>query len=153
VRERVPDLKVLAFGAERVAPNVPLPPWVEFHYRPPQEALRHLYAQCDAWLCASRREGFHLPPLEAMACRCPVVSTRVGGPMDIVEEGVNGFLVEVEDAAALAERLLRVLAFDEARWKRMSDAALATASGYTWDDATTLLERALAEIAQATVHS
>jgi hypothetical protein len=35
----------------------------------------------------------------------------------------------------------------------MSDAALATASGYTWDDATTLLERALAEIAEVTVHS
>jgi hypothetical protein len=60
----------------------------------------------------------------------------------------------VEDADALAERLLRVLGMDEARWKRMSDAALATAQGYTWDDATTLLERALAGIAEtARVHS
>jgi|SRR5438874_3036392 len=148
VQERVPDLQPLAFGAERVALDLPLPPWIEFHYRPPQDAIRSIYARCDVWLCGSRREGFHLPPLEAMACRCPVVSTRVGGPMDIVEEGVNGFLVEVEDAAALAERLLRVLAFDEARWTRMSDAALATASGYTWDDATTLLERALADIVE-----
>jgi len=153
VRERVPDLRVLAFGAERVAPRVPLPSWVEFHYRPAQDAIRQLYAQCDAWLCASRREGFHLPPLEAMACRCPVVATRVGGPLDIVEEGVNGFLVEVEDASALAERALQVLAFDEQRWKRMSDAALATARRYTWDDATALLEQALTEIAELTVHS
>jgi glycosyltransferase involved in cell wall biosynthesis len=153
-RERLPGLKVLAFGAERVAPQVPLPSWIEFHYRPPQQGLRHLYAQCDAWLCASRREGFHLPPLEAMACRCPVVSTRVGGPMDVVEEGVNGFLVEVEDAAALAERLLQLLTFDDARWKRMSDAALATAERYSWDDATALLEQALAEIAElSAVHS
>jgi hypothetical protein len=37
VREQVPDLKVLAFGAERVAPDLPLPPWIEFHYRPPQD--------------------------------------------------------------------------------------------------------------------
>ncbi|HWM41972.1 MAG TPA: glycosyltransferase family 4 protein [Burkholderiales bacterium] len=152
VRERVPDLKALAFGAEHVAPDLPLPPWSEFHYRPPQDAIRTLYARCDVWLCGSRREGFHLPPLEAMACRCPLVSTRVGGPMDIVEEGVNGFLVDVEDAAGLAERLLRVLAFDEARWKRMSDAALATATGYTWDDATTLLERALTQIAEVKMH-
>lgn len=153
VRERVPDLKALAFGAERVAPELPLPPWIEFHYRPPQDAIPTLYARCDAWLCGSRREGFHLPPLEAMACRCPLVSTRVGGPMDIVEEGVNGFLVEVEDVAGLAERLLRVLALDEARWKRMSDAALATATGYTWDDATALLERALADIVEKSAHA
>jgi glycosyltransferase involved in cell wall biosynthesis len=149
VRRRLPQLRVLAFGAERVSPQLPLPDWVEFHYRPAQEQIRQLYAQCDVWLCGSRREGFHLPALEAMACRCPVVSTRMGGPMDLIEEGKNGFLADVEDAAALAEGLLGVLQFDEGRWKRMSDAALATATRYTWDDATVLLERTLGEIAAA----
>jgi glycosyltransferase involved in cell wall biosynthesis len=148
VRQRLPALRAIAFSAERVGPPVPLPDWIEFRYRPPQDGIRRLYASCDVWLCASRREGFHLPALEAMACRCPVVSTRMGGPRDFVEEGVNGFLVDVDDAAALAERLLDTLRFEEDRWKGMSDAALATASGYTWDDATTLLERALAEIAE-----
>ena len=117
----------MSFGAHPVSAEFPLPAWMEFHYRPPQDAIRRLYDQCDAWLCGSRREGFHLPPLEAMACRCPVVSTRVGGPMDLVEEGVNGFIVDLEDSAGLAERLLRVLSLDEADWRRMSDAALATA--------------------------
>jgi glycosyltransferase involved in cell wall biosynthesis len=131
---------------------MPLPGWIEFHYRPAQAEIPRLYARCDVWLCASRREGFSLPTLEAMACRCPPVSTRMGGPADFVEEGVNGFLVPVNDAEALAQRLAAVFAFDEARWKRMSDAALATAKGYTWDDATTRLERALAEIAGVTVH-
>ena len=88
-----------------------------------------------------------------MACRCPLVSTRMGGPADFVEEGVNGFLAPVEDSEALAQRLAAVLAFDQARWKRMSDAALATARGYTWDDATTRLERALTEIAEVTVYN
>jgi len=133
---------------------LPLPDWIEFHYRPPQDEIPRIYARCDVWLCASRREGFHLPALEAMACRCPVVSTRMGGPKDFIEEGANGFLVDVDDARALAERLLRVFGLEEARWKRMSDAALATASGYTWDDATTRLEGALAEIVETTrVHS
>jgi glycosyltransferase involved in cell wall biosynthesis len=153
VRRRLPDLRVIAFSVDRVCAEVPLPEWIEFRYRPPQDEIPRIYARCDVWLCASRREGFSLPALEAMACRCPVVSTRMGGPADFVEEGVNGFLVPVDDPEALAERLAAVFAFDEARWKRMSDAALATAKGYTWDDATTLLERALAEIAEATVHS
>lgn len=146
VRKHVGNLRVVAFGAERVSAELPLPEWVEFHYRPAQDEIRRLYGQCDVWLCGSRREGFHLPPLEAMACRCPVVSTRVGGPLDTVQEGVNGFLVNVEDSAGLADRLVRVLTLGEAEWSRMSETALATAIRYTWDDATDLLESALRDV-------
>lgn len=152
VRRRLPDLHALAFSNERLGAQMPLPGWIEFHHRPAQDEIPRLYARCDAWLCAARREGFSLPALEAMACRGPLVSTRMGGPADFVEEGVNGFLVPVGDAEALAERLSRILQLDEVQWKRISDAALATAKGYTWDDATTRLERALAEIAEVTVH-
>jgi glycosyltransferase involved in cell wall biosynthesis len=60
-----------------------------------------------------------------------------------VNEGVNGFLVDVEDSAGLAARLIAVLTQGEADWRRMSDAALATASRYTWEDATDMLESAL----------
>jgi glycosyltransferase involved in cell wall biosynthesis len=149
VRRRLPELRVIAFSAERISARLPLPDWIEFHYRPPQDEIRRIYASCDVWLCASRREGFHLPALEAMACRCPVVSTRMGGPRDFIAEGVNGFLADVGDAAALCERLLEIFQSEEDRWKRMSDAALATAQGYTWDDATALLEAALAGIAKS----
>jgi glycosyltransferase involved in cell wall biosynthesis len=149
VRRRLPQLRVIAFSAERVAEHLPLPDWIEFRYRPPQEEIRRIYASCDVWLCASRREGFHLPALEAMACRCPVVSTRMGGPRDFIEQGVNGFLADVGDAPALSERVLEILQGDQ--WQRMSDAALATAQRYTWDDATTLLEGALANITDACV--
>jgi glycosyltransferase involved in cell wall biosynthesis len=139
----MPALRLLSFGAERPDFRLPLPRRAEFHFRPAQHELRSLYAQCDVWLCGSNIEGFHLPPLEAMACRCPVVSTRVGGPADIVEEGVNGHLVNVKDPAALAERALRVLNLSDEAWQSMSCAALRTATRFTWDDATDLFERAL----------
>jgi glycosyltransferase involved in cell wall biosynthesis len=138
-----PAVRLVCFGAEPPDFRLPLPRCAEFHYRPAQERLRDLYAQCDVWLCGSNVEGFHLPPLEAMACRCPVVSTRVGGPWDIVEEGVNGHLVEVKDERALAERVLRVLQLPDAEWRRMSDAAWRTATGFGWDEASDLFERAL----------
>jgi glycosyltransferase involved in cell wall biosynthesis len=146
VRRQMGELRVVAFGSKRVSTELPLPDWVEYHYRPPQHEIPLLYGKCDVWLCGSRREGFHLPPLEAMACRCPVISTRVGGPLDTVKEGVNGFLVDVEDSAGLAEALIRVLMLPEADWRQMSDAALATAARYTWDDATDLLESALRDV-------
>jgi glycosyltransferase involved in cell wall biosynthesis len=138
-----PGLRMVAFGAEPVATQLRLPANSEFHLRPAQTELKNLYAKCDVWLCGSHSEGFHLPPLEAMACRCPVVSTRVGGPLDIIEPGINGYLTRPGDSADLAEMLMRVLRMPDAQWRQMSDAAFATAVRYSWDDATVLFERAL----------
>ena len=81
--------------------------------------------------------------LEAMACRCPVVSTKVGGPIDNIREGENGFLVEIEDHDGLARRLIDVLKLSDQQWRKMSDAAYATACRYTWQDAAALMESAL----------
>jgi glycosyltransferase involved in cell wall biosynthesis len=143
LRDSHPDLQVVSFGADAPDSDLPLPPGTDYTRLPAQEAIREIYAACDVWMCASRREGFHLPPLEAMACRCPVVSTRVGGPMDIIEDGLNGHLVEVGDVDALAERARRVLDLPEADWRRMSEAAYETARRYSWSDATERLESAL----------
>lgn len=147
VKKVIPDLKLVTFGKDRPTASLSLPPWADMVYMPKQDQLRQLYAQCDVWLCASHAEGFHLPPLEAMACRCPVVSTRVGGPQDIVHDGINGYLVDVGDITGLTQRLEQVLKADEPTWRALSDGALATATGYTWDDATRLflagLQRAI----------
>ena len=146
VTKRVPGLRLVAFGSEPLYDLLPLPPNAVYCRRPSQAAIRDLYASCDVWMCGSYSEGFHLPPLEAMACRCPVVSTSVGGPIDIIESGRNGYLVPIGDSEGLADRLVDVLKFDETRWRAMSDAALATATRYTWDDATDRLAEALREI-------
>jgi len=145
-RRRFPDLQVLAFGAQAPTPDLALPEGSAFHQLPDQDTLRSLYAQCDVWLCGSRAEGFHLPPLEAMACRCPVVGTRVGGVVEIVTEGRNGYTAEVEDAEALGARLIDVLATTDSEWRMMSDAAYARAHEYSWADAARAFEQALLQI-------
>ncbi len=146
-RAEIPELRLVVFGREPVAQRHRglFPDSTRYVLCPPQQTLRDLYAACDVWLCGSSAEGFHLPPLEAMACRTPVVSTRVGGPEDIIDEGVNGRLVEVGDSAGLARAALDVLWLDATAWRRMSDAALRTAHAYTWDDATDRFESALEE--------
>ncbi len=143
VRRELPDLRVVLLSSYPVDPIMPLPRDAEFNHRPPQDRLREVYASADVWLSTSRREGFGLPALEAMACRTPLVSTRYGGPADFVRDGENGFLVDVDDAEALAARALTVLRAPEAEWKRLSDAAYASAHGYTWDDAAARMESAL----------
>lgn len=141
--EKIPNLRLVAFGFEAPSADLPLPPGTEYYRQPPQSEIKDIYAKCDVWLCGSFKEGFHLPPLEAMACRCPVVSTRVSGPMDVVTDGVNGYIVPIGDSSELAERLVDVLSLSESQWQRMSDAAYQTAHQYTWNYATDLFEAAL----------
>jgi glycosyltransferase involved in cell wall biosynthesis len=141
LQQALPDLRVIAFGM--AAEPHDLPSQTHYVRRPEQSKLRDLYATCDAWLCGSRAEGFGLPILEAMACRTPVVATRTGAAEDVIRPGINGEIVDVGDVAGLSAAASRILNYSEARWLAVSDAAHATACGYTWDDATVRLETAL----------
>jgi glycosyltransferase involved in cell wall biosynthesis len=53
------------------------------------------YRSCDVFVFTSRLEGFGLPPLEAMACGVPVVTTNCGGVTDFVD-GRNALIVPPE---------------------------------------------------------
>jgi len=64
----------------------------------------------------SLQEAFGLVVSEAMACGKPVIGTRVGGILDQVIDGYNGFLVEPRNSAQIAERILWLIENpDEAR--------------------------------------
>ena len=63
------------------------------------------YAQCSVFVLPSYREGTPRTVLEAMAMGRPVITTDAPGCRQTVEHGVNGFLVPVRDADALADRM------------------------------------------------
>ena len=65
----------------------------------------------------SRWEGLSLALLEAMACRKPVVATQVTGNVDVVINGVTGFLVPVNTPRALAEKIVMLLQDGQLRAK------------------------------------
>lgn len=140
VHAQIPGLNVLAFGFNKPAN---LPSYVTFVEDPPESRLSELYGSCDAFLFTSTSEGFGRPALEAMACRAPLVSTEVGGPIDFVRPGENGFLSPINDVAHLASNLTKVLSMPATEWKAMSDSAWRTATGYSWDDAAERMERAI----------
>lgn len=148
VRTAHPNLRVVSFGTHEPI-GVPGFDRIEFTLLPSAEGLRQAYSSCDLWLCASSSEGFGLPAMEAMGCRTPVVSTRVGWPLDAIEDGVNGYLVPVGDAAAMAAAIEQGLALDDEGWRAMSDRAHASARAYNWDrsygDLVVALRRAIAE--------
>lgn len=67
-----------------------------------QQDVRHIMAACDLVLVPSRKEGFGLAAVEAMAMARPVIATRVGGLPEVVSEGETGLLVPAEEPLALA---------------------------------------------------
>lgn len=87
-----------------------------------KEKLGH-FAGCDIFCFPSHfeAESFGLVLLEAMQFAKPVVSTNWRGIPSVVAEGVNGFLVPVEDPAAVAGRLLQLIR-DEGLRRRMGEA-------------------------------
>lgn len=76
-------------------PHVLLPGYVEDR--------ASFFAALDVFLMPSRSEGWGLAALEAMAHGVPVIASRTGGLMEIVEERKSGWLVTPDDAPALAE--------------------------------------------------
>jgi glycosyltransferase involved in cell wall biosynthesis len=76
--------------------------------------LATAYRAVDVCVVPARQEGGPKSVLEAMASGVPLVTTRVGQAPDLVEDGVNGWLVDVEDADALAARAIAIHAGEAA---------------------------------------
>lgn len=76
----------------------------------------------DVFLSTSGYEGFGLSVAEAMACGLPVVSTRAGGVVDLVADGMTGHLVDIGDVDGAAGRIVGLLRASEQR-QRMCGAA------------------------------
>jgi glycosyltransferase involved in cell wall biosynthesis len=150
VRLSMPSLRIVAFGAQRPTRRLSLPEGSVFHLRPAQAKLREIYACCDVFITASRSEGFGLPILEAMACRTPVVASRTGCAEDIVIDGYNGYVVDVENPETMAARIADVLALSNPDWRAMSHAAWSSIRAYTWDDAGGLFEAAISQDSSST---
>jgi len=67
------------------------------------------YSLMDVFAHPSLRDGMPNALLEAMACGKAVIATPVGGALDVIEDGKNGMLVNVNDAGDLAEKIIATL--------------------------------------------
>ena len=75
--------------------------------------VRNYLAMSDIFVFPSFHEGFPNSVLEAMACGLPVISTRIGGVVDVIKNGENGLLVEPGNAEQLADALKKLISDTE----------------------------------------
>jgi len=93
----------------------PLRDRVVFHGSVEDEVLRGFYADCEIFVAPSRFESFGLILLEAMAFAKPVIASRAGGMMEVVQDSISGLLADPGDSASLEECLERLVLDSELR--------------------------------------
>jgi glycosyltransferase involved in cell wall biosynthesis len=125
VREARPELRLVLTGAGQEQPG--LPEGVEALGDVPLAERIDLYRRAAALVFPSLYEGFGLPPVEAMACGCPVACSSAGSLPEVV--GDAAVLFPPEDPAAIAAAVLEALD----RASELSALGLARATAFTWD--------------------
>lgn len=97
-----------------------------------QEEMSAFYHSLDVYLCLSDHEGLPTPSIEAAACGIPIISTLVGILSELIENGVNGYLV-AQDAGEIQERLC-CLRNDRSVCRAMGSAMLERVKGRAWPE-------------------
>jgi glycosyltransferase involved in cell wall biosynthesis len=143
VYQRVHNIKLQIVSKQDLEIDCRVP--FEYVHRPTRAELMDLIAACDLFVSASWREGFGLPPLEAMACGAPVVLTDSGGVREYARHEENCLMVPTRDPDALAEAMVRLLT-DAALAGRVRRNGPRTAAQFTWDRAVDRFERALNDL-------
>ena len=95
----------------------------------PRSQIQEEFCRADLFVLPTLAEGMALVHLEAMACGVPVITTPNCG--SVVRDGIDGFIVPIRDAQALADRMQQLLE-DRSLRARMGAAARERARDFTW---------------------
>lgn len=112
------------------------------------DELKPLYFKSADIFCLpsiNTAEAFGIVNLEAMACGLPIVSTRLGGIPDVVEDGKNGLLAEPGDEKSLADALIYLMQNEDIA-KKMGNYGKIKVQDYSWEKIAEKTERIYKEL-------
>ena len=133
-------------AARRLAAELGVTDRVLFVAPQPHHILSSWYRAADLVVVPSRSESFGLVALEAAACGVPVVASAVGGLLNIVHDGVTGWLVEGREPERYARAMAQILG-DPAGAAAMGAAAAVRARRFTWSFTAARLRRLYTDLA------
>ena len=97
-----------------------------------QRELPEMLSAADLLLMPSAREHFGQVLVEAMACEVPAIAARSPGPESIIDDGQSGWLVPVDDEAALTEAIVAAVNDGDDRSRRAHEARRVALERYSW---------------------
>jgi glycosyltransferase involved in cell wall biosynthesis len=92
----------------------------------------NFYNAIDLYLVSSRAEGGPKAITESMACGIPIVSTKVGMAPEIIKNGENGLISEIDNISSLSDNCMRIIG-DENFKNKLIKNALADVQNYNWE--------------------
>jgi hypothetical protein len=104
--------------------------WLELPGRLTRTEIQQLYAAADVYLAPAELESFGVAALEALCAGLAVVAMASGGVGEFVRHGIEGFLVNSDDAMA---RVTADLLADPAGLRKLQEHNRTTDPGMTWD--------------------
>jgi D-inositol-3-phosphate glycosyltransferase len=110
-----------------------------------QDTLPYYYSAAEAVVMPSHYESFGMVALEAMACGTPVVASQVGGLAFLVQHGVTGYTVPVDEPEALAD-CLKELIKNRGLREKMGQQAAEFARQYGWNVIARRIEEVYREV-------
>ncbi|WP_163100514.1 glycosyltransferase family 4 protein [Peribacillus alkalitolerans] len=99
---------------------------------PSQKTISNLYRGAALYVCGSSYENFPLPPLEAMACGCPVVTTDNRGSLEYAVHRKNAYICKMKDPDDMAAKIAEVF-LNQSIKKDLIKNGLSTAKLYRWE--------------------
>lgn len=139
IKKQRPEIKLNVFGAYPVKENFFGCP---YFLKPTEEKLRELYSAADIFVWPSRVEGFGLPPMEAMACKCAVVSTDTGAIREYSLPDKTVLLAPSARPDLLAEKIMTLID-DDKKIKKIAEAGYNKIKDYDMAISSKKLERIL----------
>jgi len=138
IRKRYPGIRLVLAGAGASIPqdHVQCTGYVE------QADLPALYSLAQVFVFPSHDEGFGIPPLEAMACGCPVVCSG-GAPIETC--GAAALACDPTDPATIAAATLSLLDNPALRHEKAA-AGYSTAAAFSWENAARATEEVYASV-------
>jgi glycosyltransferase involved in cell wall biosynthesis len=103
---------------------------VKFTGHVPWEDLPFLYNLAEIFVYPSFYEGFGLPPVESMACGCPVITSNTSSLPEVV--GDAGILIDPRDKEGLSKAIHETITDDDLR-RRMRTKGLQRAKRFSWE--------------------
>jgi len=136
VKKALPDAELICAGGYKYDFRMERPKWegTFTHVRLPHAKLAELLRDCTAFVFPSLEEGIAESQIQALASGLPVIGTHSGGTTTLVDDGVEGFIVNGRDPQQIADAMIR-LATDRELNQRMGEAAYRKGSPRnTWQD-------------------
>jgi len=147
INQRNPHVKLMLVGTgkdraklKKLVNELELEKHVEFVGKVLNEEIPEYMTASDIFVLPSLSESFSITNLEAMASGLPVVVSKVGGLPEIINDGVNGFLVEPGNAKQISEKVLLLLGDHELR-ETISNNNKENIKKYSWETVVDRLEK------------